>query len=155
MIICSKGSVTYKRATDLVSVPVGQPLSFYRSPERVSDLHKPRVAPVSRRVRSRVWGSGLLGSWPAVLAFPETTLKVKVLVSQSSLTLCDPMDCSPPGPLSMEFSRQEHWNGLPFPSPADLPNPGIEPRSAALQADSLPSEPPARLGARRRKWSYP
>ena len=67
VIICSMGSVTYKRATDLVSVPVGQPLSFYRSPERVSDLHKPRVAPVSRRVRSRVWGSGLLGSWPAVL----------------------------------------------------------------------------------------
>ena len=99
--------------------------------------------------------SGALGSWPAVLAFPETTLKVKVLVSQSSLTLCDPMDCSPPGPLSMEFSRQEYWNGLPFPSPADLPNPGIEPRSAALQADSLPSEPPARLRARRRRWSYP
>ena len=44
-------------------------------------------------------------------------------------------------PLSMEFSRQEHWSGLPFPSPGDLPNPGIEPRSPALQADSLPTEP--------------
>ena len=43
-------------------------------------------------------------------------------------------------PLSMGFSRQEYWNGLPFPSPGDLPNPGIEPRSPALQADSLPSE---------------
>ena len=42
----------------------------------------------------------------------------------------------------MEFSRQEYWNGLPFPSPGDLPNPGIELRSPALQADSLPSEPP-------------
>ena len=39
-------------------------------------------------------------------------------------------------PLSMGFSRQEYWNGLPFPSPGDLPNPGIEPRSPALQADS-------------------
>ena len=45
-------------------------------------------------------------------------------------------------PLSMEFSRQEYWNGLPFPSPEDLPNPGIEPRSPTLQADSLQSEKP-------------
>ena len=45
-------------------------------------------------------------------------------------------------PLSMEFSRQEYWSGLPFPSPGDLPYPGIEPRSPALQADALPSEPP-------------
>ena len=48
-------------------------------------------------------------------------------------------------PLSMEFSRQEYWKGLPFPTPGDLPNPGIEPRSPALQADSLPSEPPRKL----------
>ena len=45
-------------------------------------------------------------------------------------------------PLSMEFSRQEYWNGLPFPSPGDLPKPGMEPGSPALQEDSLPSEPP-------------
>jgi len=44
-------------------------------------------------------------------------------------------------PLSMGFSRQEYWSGLPFPSPGDLPNPGIEPRSPALQADPLTSEP--------------
>ena len=43
-------------------------------------------------------------------------------------------------PLSMEFSRQEHWSGLPFPSPEDLPYPGIELRSLELQADSLLSE---------------
>ena len=46
-----------------------------------------------------------------------------------------------PHKLSMEFSRQEYWSGLPFPSPADLPNPGMEARSPALQADSLPAEP--------------
>ena len=46
-------------------------------------------------------------------------------------------------PLSMEFSRQEYWSGLPFPSPGDLPSPGIEPESPALQADSLLSESPA------------
>ena len=45
-------------------------------------------------------------------------------------------------PLSMEFSRQEYWSGLPSLSPGDLPEPGIEPRSPALQAESLPSEPP-------------
>ena len=44
--------------------------------------------------------------------------------------------------MSMEFFRQEYWSGLPFPSPGDLPDPGIKPRSPALQADSLPSEPP-------------
>ena len=43
-------------------------------------------------------------------------------------------------PLSMEFSRQEYWSGLSFPSPGDLPNQGIKPRSPVLQADSLPSE---------------
>ena len=51
-------------------------------------------------------------------------VKVKVLVT----------------PLSMEFSRQEYWSGLPFPSPGDLPDPGIEPRSPAWQADYLLSE---------------
>ena len=45
-------------------------------------------------------------------------------------------------PLSVEFSRQEYWSGLPFPSPGDLPHPGIEPKSPTLRADALPSEPP-------------
>ena len=44
----------------------------------------------------------------------------------------------------MGFSRQEYWSGLPFPSPEDLPNPGIEPRSATLQGDSLPAKPPGK-----------
>ena len=109
---------------------------------------------------------------------------------QSSPTLCDPRDSSPPGspvpgilqartmewvaisfsnawkwkvkvkllnrvwlfvtlwtvtclsPLSMGFSRQEYWSGLPCPSPQDLPDPGIEPRSPTLRADTLQSEPP-------------
>ena len=52
-------------------------------------------------------------------------------------------------PLSMRFSRQEYWSGLPFPSPGDLSDPGIEPWSPALQADSLPSEPPGKSHKRR------
>ena len=47
-------------------------------------------------------------------------------------------------PLSMEFSRQEYWNGLPFPTPGDLPDPEIEPGSPALQVDPLLSEPPGK-----------
>ena len=50
--------------------------------------------------------------------------------------------CQPP--LSMGFFRQEYWSGLPFPSPGDLPDPGIEPRSPTLQVDVLPSEPPGK-----------
>ena len=46
--------------------------------------------------------------------------------------------------LSMGFSRQEYWSGLPFPSPGDLPDAGIKPRSSALRAASLPSEPPGK-----------
>ena len=63
-------------------------------------------------------------------------MKVKVLAAQSCLTLCGPM-----APLSLELSRQEYWSGLPFPLPGHLPDPGIEPESPALQADSLQSEP--------------
>ena len=62
------------------------------------------------------------------------------LVTQSCLTLCNPMNCSLPGfYCPWGFFRQEYWSGLPCPLPGDLPNPGIEPRSPALQADSLPS----------------
>ena len=48
-------------------------------------------------------------------------------------------------PLTVEFSRQEYWSGLPFPFSEDLPNPGIEPWSPALQAGSLPSKPPGKM----------
>ena len=62
-------------------------------------------------------------------------------VAQSCPTLCDPVDYQ--APLSVGFSRQEYWSGLPFPSPGDLPDPGIEPRSPTLEADALTSEPPS------------
>ena len=74
----------------------------------------------------------------------------EVLVAWLCPTLCDPME--PARLLSMEFSRQEHWGGLPFPSPGNLPDPGTEPRSPALQADSLPSEPPGKYTT---LWDYP
>ena len=63
-------------------------------------------------------------------------------VAQSCPTLQDPMDYSLPGSSVQGFSRQEYWSGQPFPSPEDLPNPGIEPRSRTMQADFLLSELP-------------
>ena len=54
------------------------------------------------------------------------------------------MNCSLQAPLSMGFSRQEYWSGRPFPSPGDIPDPGTEPDSPALQIDVLPSEPPGK-----------
>ena len=62
-------------------------------------------------------------------------------VAQSCPILWDPMDYSPPGYSIHEFFRQEYWSGLPFPSPGDLPDPGIKPGSPSLLADTLPSEP--------------
>ena len=73
-------------------------------------------------------------------------MKVKVKVkSPSGVRLFEtPWTVAHQAPLSMGFSRQEYWSGLPFPSPGDLPNPGIEPWSPALQADALTSEPPGK-----------
>ena len=68
---------------------------------------------------------------------------ISVLAAQSCLTVI-PWSVAHQVPLSMGFSRQEHWSGLPFPSPPALPHPGIEHRSPALQADSLPFELPGK-----------
>ena len=66
-------------------------------------------------------------------------VSVSCSVASNSAT---PQTIAHQDPLSTEFSRQEYWNGLLFPSPGDLPHQGIESRPPALQADSLPSEPP-------------
>ena len=60
---------------------------------------------------------------------------------QLCMTLCNLMDLPCHDPLSMGFSRQEYWSGLPCPPQGDLPDLGIEPRSLALQVDCLPTEP--------------
>ena len=67
-------------------------------------------------------------------------------VDQLCLILATPWTVAHQAPLSMGFFRQEYWSGLPFPSPGDLPDPGIEPISPALQADSLLIEPPGNPG---------
>ena len=65
-------------------------------------------------------------------------------VAQLCLTLCHPWTEAHKAPPSMGFSRQEYWSGLQFPSPGDLPTPGIKPRSPTLQADALTSAPPGK-----------
>ena len=70
-----------------------------------------------------------------------------MLVAQSVWFFATPWNVACQAPLSMELFWQEYWGGLPCPPSGDLPNPGIKPRSPALQADSLPAELPAkRLG---------
>ena len=81
----------------------------------------------------------LLFFWP-LLAYTDL-LNLVVKVTQSCPTLATPWTVAHKNPLSMGFSRQEYWNGFPFLSPGNLPNPGIEHMSSALQADSLPTEP--------------
>ena len=78
----------------------------------------------------KVAGVGVVISWYRSIFACQNWCGFCCLVAQSCLTLCNPMACSLPGQrMSMGFSRQEYWSGLPFPSPGDLPNPGIEPRS--------------------------
>ena len=93
--------------------------------------------------KEALWSTSvLIPLWPS--SPPRWTVK-----SVSCSVMCDslqhPWTVAHQAPLSMEFSRQEYWSGLPFPSPGIFPKPGIKPRSPALQADSLPSEPPGKL----------
>ena len=84
----------------------------------------------------------LIGNEPSARATCAKTCLTRKCESLCHVWLCDPMDCSHQAPPSTGFSRQEYWSGLPFPSPRDLPDPGIEPSFSILQADCLPSEAP-------------
>ena len=71
-------------------------------------------------------------------------MKVKVKLLSHVQLFGDPWTVAHRAPPSMGFSRQEYWSGLPFPSPGDLPDPGIEPRPPTLQAAALASVPPGK-----------
>ena len=77
-------------------------------------------------------------------AIAITRKKVKVKSLSRVRLFATPWTVGHQAPPSMGFSRQEYWSGMPFPSPGDLPDSGIKPRSPALQADALTSEPPGR-----------
>ena len=86
---------------------------------------------------------GFVGSTVS-LATVQLCCAVLCLVRQSCWLFVTPWTVARQAPLSMGFSRQEYWSGLPCPPPGDLPNPAIELRSSELQADSLPPEPPGK-----------
>ena len=102
---------------------------FTKVAKRTANGHSSKVVSSVRLVKIEITQSGE---------------KVKVMVIQSWLTLCDPWTGVCQAPLCMEFSRKEYWSGWPFPSPGDLPNPGIKAWSPALQADSLLFELPGK-----------
>ena len=79
-----------------------------------------------------------------LLEGPVAKLKVKLKSLSHVRLFSTPWTVAYQAPPSMGFSRQEYWSGLPFPSPGDLPDSGIIHGSPALQADSLPSEPPGK-----------
>ena len=107
----------------------------YTSP---GDLPDPGTEPVS------LASPALVGRFASSALAGPALARERERVAQSCPTLCNPMNCTRQAPLSMELSRQEYWSGLPFPSPGDLPDPEMEPRSPAVQADSLPSELPGK-----------
>jgi len=79
-----------------------------------------------------------------VVVKTEKRKKVKVKSLSRVRLFATPWTVAYQASLSMGFSRQEYWSGLPFPSPGDLPDPGIEPGSPTLEADTLTSEPPGK-----------
>ena len=93
-----------------------------------------RVVPLLNQLQGSTW---------LFVLFLDSLTMLSV-ASQSCLTLCDPMDCSPPGSSVRGILQQEYWSELPFPSPGHLPDLGIKPGSSASQADALPSEPPGK-----------
>ena len=97
--------------------------------------------------------SNLILAWGTDSTLPRIRKKWKMKVkSFSRVWLFEtPWTVAYQAPLSMEFSRQEYWTGLPISSPGDLPNPGIEPRSPTLQADTLPSLPLGKSPSRGRE----
>ena len=96
----------------------------------------------SSRPRDQTQVSHIVDRRFTVWATREVLMKVKSL-SHVQL-FATPWTVAYQAPLSMGFSRQEYWSGLPFSSPGDLPNPGIEPESPTLWADALTSEPPGK-----------
>ena len=89
---------------------------------------------------------GVMGDYHSLITYLFFKMKVKVKVKSLSRVrlFATPWTVAYQAPLSKGFSRQGYWSGLPFPSPGDLPDPGIKPRSPTLQAEALPSEPPGK-----------
>ena len=98
-------------------------------------INKHNEQEVSTRIKSRSFH--IFPAWGPTLKWVKLLSHVRLFAT--------PWTVAHQAPPSMGFSRQEYWSGLPFPSPGDLPNLGIEPRCSSSQADALTSEPPGKL----------
>ena len=120
-------------------------ISFSRRSFQAWDLPNPGIKPVSPTLRKHSLPlshhSSSLIFRKALLTKEEQTVSSQSEVAQSCPTLCDPTDCSLPGSSVHAIFKARVLEWLPFPSPGDLPDPGIEPGSPSLQANALPSEP--------------
>ena len=124
---------------------IPSPLTFWRTQPLTPHLAFVFCVPLNRVRLNLSFLRTSLWTHPSLQSLLHFTVGSGGIIAQLSLTLCDPMDCSPPDSSSSRgFFRQEYWSGLPFPSPGDLPYPRIESGSPALQAGSLPSEPPGK-----------
>ena len=97
-----------------------------------------------------IWWDRSLDSWMflgtdfMISVLPSLHISVKVKSLSRVRLFVTPWTVAHQAPPSMGFYRQKYWSGLPFPSPGDLPDPGIKPRSPALRAEALTSEPPGK-----------
>ena len=92
----------------------------------------------------KTWSMKTAPPRPTAEILPKNEAHKHVQLLSHVLLFATPWTVACQVPLSVKFYRQEYWSGQPFPSPKDLLNPGIEPRSPVLQADSLPSKPPGK-----------
>ena len=128
------------QADALTSEPPGkaQECSNYRTIELIS--HASKFGKLSSAHKT---GKGQFSFQSQRKAMPKN-VQVKVKLLSRLQLFATPWTVDYQARPSMGFSRQEYWSGLPFPSPGDLPDPGIEPRSPTLTADALTSEPPGK-----------
>ena len=137
-------------------------LSHWWSPDQLILSHLPQSSLLPTQITAYFLVCIL---WRLLLCFvcdysfpkvPDKSLVVPAILGSLTVMVCDSVNCSVvsdsvtpwtvacQAPLSIRFPRQEYWSGLPCPPPGNLPNPGMEPRSLALQVDSLPSELPGK-----------
>ena len=129
-------------ATVKPSGALRSPLAYWASSLSKLEPHPP-YSNYSSGNQGPIWAGGLEFSEQNLSSRQTERFGMRQHVCvQSYLTLWGPMNCSPPGSLSMGFSRQGHWSRLSCPPPGHLPDPRIEPRSPALQVDSLPLSHP-------------